>query len=115
MIYKKYIIETTISNTLIQDVELINSTTYNGFTYNLNSSPNFFNTIRYLDTYGLISDFPSYFYTYEEAFNFLKKSYNFITIDYNIKTIKIVEVYDNIVPPIKVLRKLKLKKISKMF
>ena len=114
MIYKKYVIELTISNRFIQDVDLNNQTTYQGISFNLNSVPGYKNTIAYLDTYSVICDHPAYFDTFKEAFDFLNRVYNYITHDVNIRTIKISEVYNDVKPPIKVLRKLKLEKILKV-
>lgn len=114
MIYKKYVIEISLTINFVRDVNINNNTTYNGMSFNLNVTPGYLNCIKYLDTYSLISDYPTYFDTYEDAFKFLNTNYNYIYSTVDIKTTKISEVYNNIIPPIKVLRKLKLEKIRKV-
>ena len=113
-IYKKYAIEVVVSHRVSGDVRLESSPTYNGSGLNLNCSPIYLNTINYLDDYGIIVEYPRYFDTYKDAFNLLNTQYIYLRVNVNVHSVKIVELYNDIQPPIKVLRKLKLKEIVKI-
>ena len=112
MIYKKYAIEVVVSHRVSGDVRLDSSTTYNGNSINLVCHPLFINTIRYLDDYGILVDHPKYFDTYKDTFNLLNIQYVYLRTNLDIHSVKIVELYNDVQPPIKILRKLKLENIK---
>lgn len=113
MLYKKYVIEVTQEQEIDMNIKLSSTNTYeNQVQMNLISNKEYFNIVRYVDNQGIISDYPTKYDTYNEAYN------NLCTFYYNLKgngnpQVKISEVYDDITPPIEVLRSMKIKQILK--
>lgn len=116
MLYKKYIIEILLSKKVISDIIQDNGNNYNTLNLSLRKIDEFVNVYNYLDNYGLVNTFPYKFYTHEQADYYLNKYYYNILNVTNVHyppIVKITEVYDNIQPPLLILRKLKINKILK--
>lgn len=116
MIYTKYAIEIVISETIIRDVILNNtldSYETNKITFNIQTIPNEINVIKYLNKFGVISEYNILFNTKSEALDIIDICYDNIISNFDIISIKIVELLDDIPPPIEIQRALKLKKILK--
>ena len=114
MLYKKYVIELTCDITVINDVTLNTTSMYNNqFQIDLSPTIKNINVIKFLNKNGYIEDYETIYETYQEAFDVLSTYYYDISSGYNIITKKIVEVYNDVTPPIEVLRSIKLKKIIK--
>lgn len=106
MLYRKYIIDIIGSQNTLKDI--IFNSSYNSF--NFEKIQSFTEEHNYMDNYGIITNNPFKFNTYEESLYYLEKYY------YNIlypQMPKIVEIYDNIPYPLLVERRLKIEKIIK--
>ena len=112
MLYKKFAIEIVQEQEFDTNIKLISSNTYdNHIQMDLATNKDYFNVIRYVDNQGIISDYPTIYDTYNEAFNKLSTYYYNLKGNGNIQTLKIVEVYDDLTPPLEVLRAMKIKKL----
>ena len=114
MLYKKYVIEVTQEQEVDMNIKLSSTNTYeNQVQMNLISTKEYFNIVRYVDNQGIISDYPTKYNTYNEAYNKLSTFYYNLMNNSNSQVVKIAEVYDDLTPPVEVLRSMKLKKILK--
>lgn len=113
MIYNKFVIEVVL-NIQISEFEDISSVNYgNNFNIEIRKSPRIINHVNYLDKYGNVGYYPDFFYTYEEAYKILDLNYvNLKSTYFNIVSVKIVEVFDDVEPPIDVMRRIKIDKIT---
>lgn len=114
MLYSKYVIEVIVETNIISEVGM---NSYNNGTNQLNLSltPLYRegNIIKFLSN-GYLSDIPQIFNTKEEALNNLNTYYyNLINNGEMVNAIKISEIYNDVIPPIEVLRTLKMKKLLK--
>lgn len=106
MLYEKYIIDVICSVEILKDVTFQN----NGNSFEIRKIPFFINDHKYLDNYGNLLSTPFKFYSHKQAMYYLEKYYNNIPYP---QIPKIIEIYDNIEPPILILRQLKINKILK--
>lgn len=114
MLYKKYTIEIIYEVSVSETLGFTPSSTYSDeMSIKLNSMTKMINTIKFSTIGGDIIDYPFYFDSYDEAFETLKTHYYTFIGDYKIKDIKICESYNDIIPPLPVLRSLKIKQIFK--
>lgn len=114
MLYKKYVIEVVREINYITDVNLNTVAVYdNNIQLSLGKVIDEINVISFVNDYGKIIKYPHIFETYEKAFNILSTHYYNIKNDYSILTISIRETYNDFVPPLDVLRSMKLKQILK--
>lgn len=115
MIYKKYAIEIIISQEVVTNTKLsfssLNSDTDN--LIRIENTQKFISEIYYMNKYGHVYSDSATFDTYKEAYEILNENYYSIknTFYDRLITTKIVEVFDDIKPPIKILRKQKLNEI----
>lgn len=114
MLYKKYAIEVVYSTPVIMNTEILPNTMFNGVSLVVNNISKLVNIVQYLNEIGILLDTPTTFYTYKNALQTLERFYYYVKGNhtYNIKTFKVVEIYDDIIPPIEVMRSLKIKKIK---
>ena len=113
MLYKKYVIE------LVQEVEVVFESTLNSaavyennqIQLSLNTAKNFVNVIKYLSESGVVYEYPVIFHTYEHAYEILSTHYYTIKTDYSVLSLSIKEILDDTIPPIEVLRSMKIKQI----
>lgn len=115
MLYKKFAIEAVFNELVVLDSRLISETPYgNDIKLSINNTKVPINIIKYVDDLGILTDFPIKFYTHNHAYNILDRHYDIIFNNYNIRSVKIVEIYDNIEPPLIFMRLLKIQKIKKL-
>jgi len=113
MLYKKYVIEVIQEQEFDSNIKLTSSNTYdNHVQMDLMSTKEYFNVIRYVDNQGIISDYPTKYDTYNEAYNKLSTFYYNLTGNGS-TTVRISEVLDDMTPSVEVLRSMKLNKILK--
>lgn len=113
MLYNKYVIEVVYSEIVFEDVELTTNNDYSdGTSIHLGKKRKTMNTIKFLDENGNLYESPTFFYTYKTTYDVLEKYYDIISS--SMQTIKIVEVYDNKVPSVNIMRGMKLEKLKKI-
>jgi len=113
MLYEKYVIEVIQEQEFDSNIKLTSSNTYdNHVQMDLMSTKEYFNVIRYVDNQGIISDYPTKYDTYNEAYNKLSTFYYNLTGNGS-TTVRISEVLDDMTPSVEVLRSMKLNKILK--
>jgi len=115
MLYKKYVIEVNCEVEIVQDVTLNNSNLYNNNQIQIGLVPIkvFVNVIKYVANNGYIGDFPVVYETYEEAYSVLSSYYYTISSSKNFQSVNINTIYNDMTPPVEVLRSMKLKKLLK--
>jgi len=115
MLYKKYVIEIVKEVEMVHDTFLNTSSVYDNsqVQLSLTSTKNPINVIKFLSESGIVSDYAIIFYTREHAYDVLSTHYYTLKADFSIITMGIKEVYDDTIPPVEVLRSMKLKKILK--
>ena len=114
MLYKKYVIEVVYETKMIEHINMQSNNNYeNQIQMNLIPMEKTVNIIMFLTELGIIRDFVYCFDTYKEAFNTLSTHYYSAIGDINVVTLKIVSVYNDLIPPVEVLRAMKLKSILK--
>jgi hypothetical protein len=112
MLYKKYTIEVVYETKVIQNLSVSSNNTYdNQIQMNFTPMESTINTIKFVAEDGQIQDYECYFDTKKKAFDTLSTYYYSITGDINVLSVKIVPVYNDIIPPLDVLRSMKIKKI----
>jgi hypothetical protein len=114
MLYKKYVIEVIYNIDVIEKGTITSNNVYDN-QIQLNFSPIIknINVIKFVAEDGIIQDYKYIFDTYEEAFNVLSTHYYTLNSDIDVQTLKISTVYDDIIPPLEVLRSMKIKQILK--
>jgi len=115
MLYKKYVIEIVKEVEMVYDTILNTSSVYdnNQVQLSLSSVKNPINVIMFLGVGGSLLDFPTIYETHEKAYDILSTHYYSLKSDYKILTMSVKEVYDDTIPPIEVLRSMKIKQILK--
>lgn len=114
MLYKKYTIEVVYDIDVVENGSITSNNVYDN-QIQLNFSPVIknINVIKFVAEDGNIQDYQYIFDTYEEAFNVLSTHYYTLKNNINVLTLKIVTIYDDITPPLEVLRSMKIKQILK--
>lgn len=112
MIYKKYAIEVAIEYQVLTDITQTGMVDHNGFSLYVDKSPNYINAISYYNRGGFVDRFPEFYYTYESALKSLNDNYYTIVGYNNFSSVKIVELYDDVEPPLGIIRALKIKEIK---
>jgi len=113
MLYKKYVIEVTQEQEIDMNIKLSSTNTYeNQVQMNLISTKEYFNIVRYVDNQGIISDYPTKYDTYNEAYNKLSTFY-YNLMGNSTTVVRITEILDDMTPPVEVLRSMKINQILK--
>lgn len=115
MLYTKYVIQVIINEEVVKDIIIQNNNNYNSYGFEIRKNPTYVVSYKYLDNYGTLLTTPHKFYTYKQAMYYLDKYYNTIlgVNQFYPPIVSIVETLDNIVPPLLILRQLKINKILK--
>jgi hypothetical protein len=114
MLYKKYIIEIDYVQTILQSVNLNSNSMYNNqIQMNLTPVTITVNTIKYLAEDGHIQDYVCFFETYDEAYDILSTHYYTIINNHNVESVNISTRFNDMIPPLEVLRSMKINKLIK--
>lgn len=114
MLYKKYIIEVNYNIQIVERIELnSNSNGNDNVNLSFRTIPNQVSIIKYADNYGIVTSYPYIFNSYSEAFEVLSTQYYNIRYNNEVLSIGIKEIYNDIEPPLEVLRSMKIKQILK--
>jgi len=110
MLYSKYVIEAVCEIEVVIDFSTI---LINPLQIHFDPLKHHINVIKFVSLEGYISEFPVIYNTYEEAFNILSNKYYKIRSNYNVLSVSIKEIYDDLEPPVEIMRRLKLNKVLK--
>jgi hypothetical protein len=117
MIYKKYAIEITYDENVVENIINNSNSSYsNQFGFSFSVLHKTSKTVIYLDKQGNVSSYPQLYDFYEEAYHYLELNYyqtSYINgMNLMNRVVKIVEVYHDIPIPVLRNRKYKIAKLK---
>jgi hypothetical protein len=112
MLYKKYVIEVVYETQVMENFTVAPNASYeNQISMNFTPIIKDINSIMFMRKDGFVQKYAYVYNTYGEAFEILSTHYYTVKAELNVESLRISPHYDDISPPVEVLRAMKIKNI----